>query len=82
MNDEKGNTVSVKTYPYIGGSFDRIHFKGDDSWWVKERTCTIKVIYTEPWLWSECSACSEGSEDSAWLSANYCPNCGAKVVAE
>lgn len=74
------NTGDLKHVDCIVIDGDTVRYGGSN--FVRERTCTIKVIYTEPWLWSECSACSEGSEDSAWLSANYCPNCGAKVVAE
>lgn len=74
MIDEKGNPVSVKTYPYIGGSFDYIHFRGDDSWWVKERTCTPIRRGTI----ISCGAC--GSELHEPF--RFCGGCGAKVVGE
>lgn len=74
MRDEKGNPVSIKTYPYIGGSFDYIHFKGDDSWWVKERTC--KPIRRGTII--SCEAC--GSELHEPF--RFCGSCGAKVVSE
>ena len=79
MIDEKGNPVSVKTYPYIGGSFDYIHFKGDDSWWVKERTCRDDGNGC-------CSNCGSPAPQmfarAFAESPKYCPECGAVVVGE
>ena len=86
MIDEKGNHVSVKTYPYIGGSFDYIHFKGDDSWWVKERTC--RVVSHSVFCGSfDCEEAGERWELSCGHEAlteydrpGYCPECGARLV--
>lgn len=74
MIDDKGNPVSVKTYPYIGGGSDYIHFRGDDSWWVKERTC--KPIRRGTII--SCGAC--GSELHEPF--RFCGGCGSRVVGE
>jgi len=35
--EQKDRCMSEKHYPYIGGSYDRIVFKGDGSVWVPEQ---------------------------------------------
>lgn len=81
MIDEKGNPVSVKTYPYIGGSYDYIHFKGDDSWWVKERTCRMsRDLDGLSRRWWRCSDCDGVAPAPDKFS--FCPYCGARVVSE
>lgn len=85
--------MSEKHYPYIGGAFDRIVFDGDGSVWVKQRTCRIvpkpsDSDFVNDWhyLCSECGCeipVYERNPDDYRViieHANYCPNCGAKVV--
>ena len=79
--------MSVKTLPWIGGNFDRIIFKGDNSTWARLRTCTMLRLsdYTCQYMHRyACSECGEQNEQPTVMGEseppNYCPNCGARVV--
>lgn len=74
--------MSVKHYPYVGGSFDMIVFDGDGSIWVPERTCKLVKEHFESSGASYrlvCSECHHTVWDGWQEKPRFCAFCGARV---